>query len=762
MIRLASCLFSIGILCPLTMAATGSISGQLTDPRGDAVVKGHVSLSRLGEVVALRTVDTDVSGRFAMADVEPGAYSITAAADGFRPLTRNVRVASRQMAGIDLRFAEVAVQTESITVGAGTLEPSLDMRNAEIFRRTLLSRDDQIFDALAAGINAGQHEGGGKSIEIRRFGFNLDHGGVNGGLKVLVDDVQQNQSTQGHGQGYLGGLKSLSPELIKEVSVLNGPFSAEYGDFSGLGVVHIKTRESLPEQLLARIQGGSLGSFRTFLAYSPDIERVDSLFAYEASHLDGPFQMPLGYVRHNVTANYTRHLDSSQALGFRFNGGLNDFHSSGQIPLDEVSSGRLDRFGYIDPHGGGHVHLGTASVYYQKERASGDQWRIDGFVGRSLFDLFSNFTFDLNDPVHGDGFQQHDSRLQEGVTAQYTHLQRFGGVGGTLTVGGNLHDNQINVGLYSETARVPRDILTRAHARVSNQAGYVQENLSLFSGKLQAGSGLRFDEFRFAVADLVDQAHGGAQSVGRLQPKANLAYTPSSRLPITFHANYGRGISTADARGIVQHPEQTRAATTDFYQVGTSHHMGRFSATTDLFLIERSSEQVYVPDDGSFEFKGPSRAYGFEAKMSAELTRHLSLNGGVTKVLNAYYTGAGPRVYVDSAPHFVMNAGLTVSEWRGWSGSIRMRAISHYRLDGLDPSIVASGDTVFDVGLVRRLRRGVEFNLSVDNALDRRYYETQNYFESRLPGELPVSRIHGTPGYPLTVTAGFTFHLFGK
>ena len=30
---------------------------------------------------------------------------------------------------------------------------------------------------------------------------NLDHGGVNGGLRVLLDNVQQNQGTQGHGQG---------------------------------------------------------------------------------------------------------------------------------------------------------------------------------------------------------------------------------------------------------------------------------------------------------------------------------------------------------------------------------------------------------------------------------------------------------------------------------------------------------------------------------------------------------------------------------
>src|SRR5947207_2097152 len=137
----------------------------------------------------------------------------------------------------------------TIVITAKPVEPAVDRRNSEIFERTLFSRDDQIFHVLDAGIDAGQHEGGGKSLEIRRFGFNLDHGGVNGGLKILVDDVQQNQGTQGHGQGYLGSLKSLTPELVQEVSVINGPFSAEYGDFSGLGVVHIKLKESLPSLL---------------------------------------------------------------------------------------------------------------------------------------------------------------------------------------------------------------------------------------------------------------------------------------------------------------------------------------------------------------------------------------------------------------------------------------------------------------------------------------------------------------------------------
>jgi outer membrane receptor protein involved in Fe transport len=286
--------------------------------------------------------------------------------------------------------------------------------------------------------------------------------------------------------------------------------------------------------------------------------------------------------------------------------------------------------------------------------------------------------------------------------------------------------------------------------------------LTFFHGKLLAGGGLRFDQFRFDIKDRVDRALSGLESAGRWQPKGSLAYTPSPRLPLTFYANYGRGISTSDARAVVQYPGNTRIATTDFYQLGTSYRHGRFSTSADLFWIDRSNEQVYIPDDGTFEFKGPSRAYGFETKASVEITHKLTLNGGVTKVANAFYRGALQRIYVDSAPHFVANAGLTVSSWKGWSGSLRMRAINHYRLDGEDPSIIASGHTVLDFGLSRRIRRGVEFNFAVDNLTNRDYYETQNYFASRLPAQPPISRIHVTPGYPLTATVGMTFRLRGK
>ena len=720
----------------------------------------ELRLASSGAAVAGTT--TDGQGRYGFA-APPGAYELAIQARGFAPAVLKADIAAGGMTSFDLRFEKIAAQTSSIVITARTTEPALDLRNAEVFNRTLFTRDDQVFQQLDAGIDAGQHEGGGKSLEFRRFGFNLDHGGENGGLKVLVDDVQQNQGTQGHGQGYLGSLKALSPELIQEVTIINGPFSAEYGDFSGLGVVHIRQRESLPDVLTLRAEGGNLDTSRAFLGYSPDVPAIDSYFAYDGSYTGGPFLNPLRYRRDNVNANFTKTLSADEKLGFRFLFGRNNFDSSGQIPLDLVAAGLLDRFGYIDPTDGGHVVLGTLSAYYSKTFHDGGTLRADGFLSRSLFDLYSDFTYYLNDPVNGDAIQQHDSRLEQGANVQYTRTHKLAGITAVLTGGTNYHDSEINVGLYPRIGRTPTGVTTRAHAHVTNTAGYVQENLSFWRGRLLLGAGVRYDEFRYDVRDLVTPAESGLQWAGRWQGKGSVAYTPSHAVPLTFHVNYGRGINSVDARVVVQHPADPRLATTDFYQAGTSSNFGRLSLTTDVFLIGHSNELVYDPDDGSYEFQGPSRSYGYEAKLSVALTHHLALNGGLTKIGNAFFTGGSHRVYVDSAPHFVANAGLTLAGWHGWSGSLRMRAINHYRLDENDPSVVASGHTVFDLGLAKAIHRGIEFNLSLDNLTNRDYYETQNYFESQVSPLVPALwRIHGTPGYPLTAVAGLTFRLRAK
>jgi outer membrane receptor protein involved in Fe transport len=65
---------------------------------------------------------------------------------------------------------------------------------------------------------------------------------------------------------------------------------------------------------------------------------------------------------------------------------------------------------------------------------------------------------------------------------------------------------------------------------------------------------------------------------------------------------------------------------------------------------------------------------------------------------------------------------------------------------------------VVDFAATKKLGRGLEWNLSVDNLNNKRYYETQNFFDSRVTPTAPVeARVHGTPGYPAGFTTGFTW-----
>jgi outer membrane receptor protein involved in Fe transport len=217
----------------------------------------------------------------------------------------------------------------------------------------------------------------------------------------------------------------------------------------------------------------------------------------------------------------------------------------------------------------------------------------------------------------------------------------------------------------------------------------------------------------------------------------------------------------------VRDPHSPKLSTTDFYQTGASYNGEKVSLVVSSFLIDRSNEQVYIPDDGTTELAGPSRSYGIESRASVRITKRLSFNGGFTRVINAFYRGEfnddGSRVIVDSAPRFVANAGFVLSDFHGFDGSLSWRHISNYRLDGAHRSIRASGHDVVDLALTKHLNRTIDLNFAIDNLLNKSYYETQNYFESRVcPTCDVVSRIHATPGYPFTVNFGFTFRFGAK
>ena len=105
--------------------------------------------------------------------------------------------------------------------------------------------------------------------------------------------------------------------------------------------------------------------------------------------------------------------------------------------------------------------------------------------------------------------------------------------------------------------------------------------------------------------------------------------------------------------------------------------------------------------------------------------------------------------------------------WRGFNASIRYRHISRYFLDGSDtrnPAKQASGLDVVDFSVSKTIHHGVDFNFAVDNLNNKNYWETQNYFTSRLQGEPldGVNRVHATPGFPVGFTVGLTFRLGEK
>ena len=72
--------------------------------------------------------------------------------------------------------------------------------------------------------------------------------------------------------------------------------------------------------------------------------------------------------------------------------------------------------------------------------------------------LYSNFTFFLDDPDSGDQFHQADHRFVSGAKVSHRRQARWGGRAVQNTFGGQLRNDSIStVGLYHTAAREPID-----------------------------------------------------------------------------------------------------------------------------------------------------------------------------------------------------------------------------------------------------------------------------------------------------------------
>ena len=94
------------------------IVGSVTDPTGLAVAGASVTLTRTS-TGAQRKAETNTSGDFSFAALEPGAYDVAVEARGFKKAERtSMNLTANERLSAGTVKLEVGAMTESITVEA--------------------------------------------------------------------------------------------------------------------------------------------------------------------------------------------------------------------------------------------------------------------------------------------------------------------------------------------------------------------------------------------------------------------------------------------------------------------------------------------------------------------------------------------------------------------------------------------------------------------------------------------------------------------
>ena len=224
------------------------------------------------------------------------------------------------------------------------------------------------------------------------------------------------------------------------------------------------------------------------------------------------------------------------------------WRSTDQIPERAVESGQLDRFGAIDTTDRGETHRYSLSGEWRRSSRLG-LTQVKAYAVDYGLDLFSNFTYFLDDPVNGDQFEQKDDRriLGAGVTQRF--LSRWFGRDTESVAGiqGRLDDIP-TVGLYHTRATERLETIREDDVNQRSGAAFFQTSVQ-WADKVRTVAGLRGDIYGFDVRSN-DPANTGRRTASLASPKLGLVLGPWSNTEV--YANWGLGFHSNDARGAVQ------------------------------------------------------------------------------------------------------------------------------------------------------------------------------------------------------------------
>jgi len=610
------------------------------------------------------------------------------------------------------------------------------------------------------GVIITQHSGDGKANQYFLRGFNLDHGTD---FAVSVAGMPVNMPSHAHGQGY-SDLNFLIPELVQRIDYRKGPYFAEEGDFASAGAANIHLENSLKEHI-ASLSLGQDRYRRGLFAGSNAFANGKLLYALELGGADGPWINPEDLRKTNFVGRYslgTREQGMSlTAMAYQAR-----WNATDQIPKRAVAGGLVSRFGAIDASDGGETARSSLSYDVYKKNAQGFT-QFNAYAIHYRLNLFSNFTYFLDDPVNGDQFEQADRRNVFGLSGSKSWYTQWGGREIENKVGlAARRDNIGQVGLYATLERT-RLSTTREDRVRQTSAGLYFENTVQWSNRLRSIAGVRADTYRFDV-DSNNPANSGNRGASIGSPKLALIFGPWSKTE--FFVNAGTGFHSNDGRGATITVDPRSGAPADRVTPLVKSRGAELGARTEivpglqsslaLWQLALASELVFAGDAGSTQAGRPSRRHGVEWN-NHYIARSWLLFDLDLSASSANFTDSDPAGnQVPGAVDKVASFGVTVTELGPWFGSLQWRYFGPRPLIE-DNSRRSQATSLANLRVGYAFTKNAKVTLDLFNLFNRTASDVDYFYTSRLRGEpaAGVDDIHFHPVEPrrarLTATLKF-------
>ena len=600
------------------------------------------------------------------------------------------------------------------------------------------------------GLIIGQHAGGGKAEQIFLRGFDIDHGTD---ITLSVDGMPVNMVSHAHGQGY-SDLHFLIPETVNTINFGKGPYYANKGDFNTAGFVEFNTKDDIKNSEIS-FSYGQFNSLRTLAMIDllGNMPNENAYVALEYIQFDGPFQSPQNFNRLNLFGKYSTYLKGNDKLSLTVSHFASEWDASGQIPQRAVDSGLITRWGAIDDTEGGNTSRTNVNVAYDAILDEDLQFKSNVFYTYYDFELYSNFTFFLDDPINGDQIRQKESRDIFGFNSRFIQDGHLGDFDATYTAGFGMRYDAVKDVELSHTLNRQEVLEYMALGDVTQTNMFSFINAELELGKFVIAPALRLDYFKFQYNDALVQTYQTLSETKTIvNPKLNFFFNQNNNLQwflktgIGYHSNDARVVVAQEGEDILP-----RAYGADFGAIWKP--FSKLVVNSGIWYLFLEQEFVYVGDAGIVEPSGESERYGIDLGLRYQLTDWLYLDTDATYTHARSVDSPDGENYIPLAPDFTLTGGLSINNFKGFSGGIRYRYIDD-RPANEDNSIIAEGYFVTDINANYTFKNNITLGLSIENLFDTEWNETQFATESRLQNELtPVEEIHFTPGTPFFLRA---------